>query len=150
MLERVLLAIGPEEDERRLERLAETTVDVVGGSGATVELLHVFTEEEFDRMAAQLDYDFESDATPDEVASRLSSVRNVGDQLAAADVDYAVSGAVGEYGPLIVDEATTHDVDMVVVGGRKQSPAGKAMFGSTSQHVLLNAPCPVVFVKKTD
>ncbi|MFB6121933.1 MAG: universal stress protein [Haloferacaceae archaeon] len=149
-MERVLLAIGPEEDERRLERLASTTADVVQGSGATVELLHVFTEDEFDRMAAQLDYSFESDATPDEVASRLSSVKQIGDRLAAAGVEYAVSGEVGEYGPLIVEAAEGYDADLVVVGGEKQSPAGKAMFGSTAQYVLLNAHCPVVFVKKAD
>lgn len=146
-LETVVLAIGPEEDEARVERMARTAVDVAGPAGATVEVLHVFEEDEFDSMATQLDYNFDEDATPDAVAARLSSVKRIVDQLESAEVEYAVAGALGEYGPLIVREAEDYGADLVVVGGEKQSPTGKALFGSTAQHVLLNAHCPVVFVK---
>jgi thioredoxin reductase (NADPH) len=38
--------------------------------------------------------------------------------------------------------------DVAVVGGTKRSPAGKAMFGDHAQQVLLNAPVPVVYVKR--
>ena len=37
--------------------------------------------------------------------------------------------------------------DLVIVGGRRRSPTGKAVFGSTAQEVMLEAPCPVMFVR---
>lgn len=145
--ETVLLAIGPKEDETRLENLAATVVDLAGPAGATVELLHVFEDDEFEGIMGRLDNEFAPDATPAEVASHLSSIRAIEDRLDAAGIECNVDGAIGNYGPLIVREAENLNSDIVVVGGQKQSPAGKAMFGSTAQHVLLNAHCPVVFVK---
>jgi nucleotide-binding universal stress UspA family protein len=35
----------------------------------------------------------------------------------------------------------------IYIGARKRSKAGKLLTGSTTQHVVLNAPCPVVTVK---
>lgn len=146
-LETALIAIGPEEDTDRLEALASTVVDLAGPADATAELLRVFEDDEFEGIMGRLDNEFASDATPADVAGHLSPIREIGDRLTAAGIECNVDGAIGDYGPLIVREAESLDSDLVVVGGQKQSPAGKAMFGSTAQHVLLNAHCPVVFVK---
>lgn len=53
-------------------------------------------------------------------------------------------GLVGSPGDRIVEYAEKNDVRYIVVGGRKRSPAGKAIFGSVTQKILLNAPCPVI------
>ena len=52
--------------------------------------------------------------------------------------------AIGQPATQVVDYADRHDVSYVVIGGRRRSPVGKALFGSTAQKILLNAPCPVV------
>lgn len=52
-----------------------------------------------------------------------------------------------EAGPDLVDFAKERGIDMLYVGVRRRSKVGKLVFGSTSQYVILNAPCPVVTVK---
>jgi nucleotide-binding universal stress UspA family protein len=43
----------------------------------------------------------------------------------------------------IVDLAERAGIDHIVLGGRKRSPAGKALFGSVTQGVILNTDLPV-------
>lgn len=50
-------------------------------------------------------------------------------------------------GDQIVNFADRKKVSEVIIGARKRSSSGKVLFGSTTQHVVLNAPCPVVTVK---
>ncbi|MFC7156303.1 universal stress protein [Halomarina halobia] len=145
-LESVLLAIG-QGDADRTDALARTVADVAGPAGATVTLAHVFTEAEFAAVTEQLAYDPDGPIDADEVASRHATVRELTSALDDADVEYVIRGAVGPHGERIVALARGTDADLVVVGGRKRTPAGKAVFGSTAQEVMLNSPCPVTFVR---
>jgi nucleotide-binding universal stress UspA family protein len=47
----------------------------------------------------------------------------------------------------LVQFARKHDVDEIIVGVRRRSKVGKLILGSTAQHVILNAHCPVIAVK---
>jgi len=145
-LETILLAVGP-GDADRAETLANAVVDVAGPTGATVVLAHVFTDDEYDEVVGRLDYDPAGEISPDEVAARHATIRELTDRLTDAGVTYQVRGAVGPHGETIVDLATEVDADRVVVGGRTRSPTGKAVFGSTAQKVMLSSPCPVTFVR---
>ena len=141
----VLLAVGS-KDESRLEELAETAASVVDPNGRVV-LLHVFDRERYDTIETQLNIDPDSEVTPDDVSQRSRIVSDVAEQLERASVDYEIRGALGETVESILDEAEGLDADLVVVGGRSRSATGKALFGSTAQRVLLEADCPVTFVK---
>jgi len=55
-------------------------------------------------------------------------------------------GALGEPAPRILNEAEERGSSYIVLGPQKQTPIGKALMGSVSQLVLLNADCTVVFV----
>ena len=68
--------------------------------------------------------------------------------LADIDHDGDVTTAIVDGSPSdeIIDYLDDHDIDQVVIGGRRRSPTGKAVFGSTAQKVTLNAPCPVTIV----
>ncbi|WP_144925406.1 universal stress protein [Halorubrum salsamenti] len=145
-LDTLLLAVGP-GDSDRTDQLARTVVDIAGPGGTTVVLLHVFTQEEYDSATNNLGIDDASEVTADDVARRHGTVRSISKTFEEDGIDYEIRGAIGTHADEIVRLATDTDSDLVVVGGRGRSPAGKAVFGSTAQEVILAAPCPVTLVR---
>ncbi|MEF8852105.1 MAG: universal stress protein [Haloarculaceae archaeon] len=148
-IERVLLAVSSEEEER-IEKIGGFTADVAAPTGAEVTLAHVFASDGYDDLKQRLEFAPDDDVSPDTVAKRSVAVRDLTALLDEADVDYTVRGRTADSGAVggeIVDLAEEADADLVVVGGRKRSPTGKAVFGSTAQEVMLEAPCPVTFVR---
>jgi len=148
-IETILLAVSSEEDER-IEKVGSFTADVSAPTGATVTLAHVFDRSSYDDVKERLEFRPDDDVSPDTVAQRSVAVRDLSSLLDDADVDYEVRGRTADpdaVGAGIVDLAEEVDADLVVVGGRKRSPTGKAVFGSTAQEVMLEAPCPVTFVR---
>ena len=47
----------------------------------------------------------------------------------------------------LVDFATEHEIDEIVIGIKRRSKVGKLLFGSNAQYIIIKAPCPVVTVK---
>jgi nucleotide-binding universal stress UspA family protein len=60
--------------------------------------------------------------------------------------DVVLQGRVGEPVTEILAEADRRDAQYVVVGCRKRTPVGKAVFGSATQSILLNTDRPIVAV----
>lgn len=54
---------------------------------------------------------------------------------------------VPDVGSEVVRVADERGAELVVVGVRHRSPVGKALMGSVSQRVILDARCPVLAVK---
>jgi nucleotide-binding universal stress UspA family protein len=50
-------------------------------------------------------------------------------------------------GEELVEFARKNRIDQILIGIKRKSKAGKFLFGSTAQYVILNAPCPVVTLK---
>ncbi|SFT01620.1 universal stress protein [Halostagnicola kamekurae] len=126
--------------------LLETVRDLARSTGATVVLGRSYDEADYEETVAGLDFD--GQPSPDDVARRSESVRELATDLEAADIPVEARGAVGEIGPELVSLADAADTDLLVIQGRSRSPAGKAIFGSTAQTVILNATCPVTFVSE--
>jgi nucleotide-binding universal stress UspA family protein len=68
----------------------------------------------------------------------------------ACDLPYKVDLLIDTTtaGEQIVGFAEQIKADMVVLGLRRRSMAGKALFGSNSQHIIMNAPCPVLTIRR--
>lgn len=138
-IETVLLALSDRADHDELVALA---VDIAEPRGATVVIARVYDEETHAATGQELNI-----SSPDELAARDTAVADVLARLEEADVSTAVRVAVGDRGHSFVELAERSAADLVLIQGDKRSPAGKAVFGSVSQEVLLNAPCPVTFLR---
>jgi nucleotide-binding universal stress UspA family protein len=53
----------------------------------------------------------------------------------------------GDPGDQIVSAAEAEHVDMVLVGSHGRGAVGRLFLGSVSEHVVRNAPCPVLVVR---
>jgi nucleotide-binding universal stress UspA family protein len=124
----VVLAV--DDDEERAELQAERLTDLDWApDGLQVTILHVFTRN-------------------DEGASitQYAPARAARDHLEAAGVEVTLDERSGDPGTQVVEYAEEDvDADVISVAGRKRSPAGKAVFGSVSQTVMLDAEIPVFF-----
>ncbi|MEF8788877.1 MAG: universal stress protein [Haloarculaceae archaeon] len=145
-VKKLLLPVGG-TDTDRTDDLVGTVAGVAEPGETTVGLLHVFDREDYAELREAMNVDPDSEVTPASVAGRRTSVRTLRSALEERGFDVVVLGALGDRADRIVREAGDWSADLVVVGGRKRSPAGKAVFGSVAQEVMMNAPCPVTFVR---
>ncbi|QRV13933.1 universal stress protein [Haloterrigena salifodinae] len=99
-------------------------------------ILFVFTDENEDLPAEIERY---------KSASRVASVRRARERLKEAGVDITVLEGSGEIeADDVLEAADERDADAIVLGGRRRSPVGKAVFGSLTQSVILTSDRPVV------
>ncbi|MEF8780551.1 MAG: universal stress protein [Haloferacaceae archaeon] len=146
-IDTVLLAVGPDEGDPT-DRLIEETVELAEPTDATVVIAHVLERDTYEELATKLGFDPDREEVfPTEVVRRDALVRRIAEELEAAGIATEVRGAVGDRGEEIVRLAADVGADSVVVGGRRRSPTGKAVFGSVAQDVMLSSPCPVTFVR---
>jgi nucleotide-binding universal stress UspA family protein len=141
----LLLPLG-RTDEARIDHLVDTTLNVAD-EGTTVYLLHVFERKEYESLRTALDATPQSEVSPTTVARKRDVVKRTVARLQDAGLEPVVVGALGDRADAILREAARADVDMILVGGRRRSPTGKALFGSVAQEVMMNADVPVTFVR---
>jgi nucleotide-binding universal stress UspA family protein len=75
---------------------------------------------------------------------RVATVRDARDALAADGYEVEILEASAPPAEGILNLAADVEADLIVMGGRKRSPAGKALFGSATQAVVLDSDVPVV------
>ena len=86
----------------------------------------------------------ERDAAAKELEGIAESIRAAG----ASQVDIAVEE--GTPGQAIVDTAVREGCDLIVMATHGRSGLKRAVLGSVADHVLRQAPCPVLLCRSTD
>jgi nucleotide-binding universal stress UspA family protein len=147
--DRILLAVGP-DDRDSLDSLVDATVELADPATSVVHLLYVFPRADYEAVVEEMGLDSTTGGLgADEVAERHESVREPVNRLETLGIDYEINGVSGgNLADHVVRRVEQKDAGVVVIGGTRRSPAGKAMFGDRAQQILLNAPVPVLFVKR--
>lgn len=124
----VVLAVDDDEERAALQAERITELDWAP-DGVEVTVIHVFTE---NREGASV--------------SQFGPAREARDILEAAGIEVTLDERSGDPETRIVRYAEEEkSADLICVAGRKRSPAGKAVFGSVSQGVMLNTDLSVLF-----
>ena len=136
------MILAAAKDNERGDAVVEQGYDLAQAYGVDLEVLTVMPQEAFEeRWRSENDYYTDKAA---EDAARLA--RNVVNRTLSDAKGVTVNGRVGEPVTEILEEANHIDAKYIVISGRKRSPAGKALFGSTTQSLLLSADRPIVAV----
>ncbi|MFB6194359.1 MAG: universal stress protein [Halobaculum sp.] len=122
---RILLPV--DDDETRAQRQAGFVTELpVDPAETHVTVTHAL--------------DAEERGAPTEVQDprRIRTVKIAVEALEDAGIETSVRETANPPAEGIVRLAEEIDADQIVMGGRKRSPAGKALFGSVTQSVLLD------------
>ncbi|GGM61818.1 nucleotide-binding universal stress UspA family protein [Halarchaeum rubridurum] len=118
----------PLDDPDRADKQIESILDMpLETETVRVTLLHVFTDNPEGASVGQIE-----------------SVHEAQDLLTDAGVETNLIERSGDPSTEIVEAARDLDADLIALAGRSRSPTGKAVFGSTTQRVILEAERPVV------
>jgi nucleotide-binding universal stress UspA family protein len=119
--------LGIDQSTTRATAQAETVIDLFDTADLTAILLHDFVDNPEGASVTQVE-----------------SIHRAQEVLESADVTVELREGSGDPAESIVSVAQDLDVDAICVAGRKRSPAGKVLFGSVSQAVILNTERPVL------
>lgn len=141
----ILAAVNETANARRVASVGH---DLATAHGEPLVALHVIPDVEGDaHLEAMAERAGLEPATYDrERESAARFARSVVEDVAPDAGAVEAVGRVGVPAECIVETAAEYDARYVVVGGRRRSPVGKAIFGSTTQTVLLESDVPVVTV----
>lgn len=137
------MIVAAVDKSERSQDIVEEAAAIAQAFDEPLHIVHVMSRSEFVKLERD-NVDLEGEAVSlDEVRAGAASVA---EDAGREEIEYEAIGLIGKAGEEIVRYASNNEADYIVVAPGRRSPAGKAMFGSVAQSVILNAECPVVAV----
>ncbi|SFB87513.1 Nucleotide-binding universal stress protein, UspA family [Halobiforma haloterrestris] len=143
-----MVILAAVDESERAKDVAETAYDLAAAYDDTLVPFHAIPNEEYTAHKESLE------GIPGMQGLSISQEEDSAKEFARKivlesvdDVDLdriQPEGRVGDVTESILSRAESLEPRYLVIGGRRLSPTGKALFGNTTQQVLLNADCPVV------
>lgn len=144
----ILVVVDGDKDIEDVEETVTVAANLTEKYGDELVALNVTSKDEF--LKEQQGKTSIADVEPkpieryeNEAAARA---REIVEQILDGSTDVTYMGRVADPADGIVETGRNVDARFIVIGARRQSPVGKAIFGSTTQSVLLTADRPVVTV----
>lgn len=139
MYENVLV---PTDGSEQAAKAIPHALDLARTYGATVHALCVVNRAATHQLSPTR-AETTMEAMVEEAERATTEIEDEMDEAGVECVPVVVEGAPDE---TILDYVEGNEIDIVVIGGRKRSPAGKLLFGSVTQSVVLHAGVPVTVV----
>lgn len=141
-MNRALVVVEPTDRGRDLIELAG---DIAAGTGTELILVRVVNEDEYEgniqRKAQTSMGDVES---VEEVMSEAETVaEELGEELLPDEVTFTTEALFGNLPEDLLERVQELECDHIFITGNRRSPTGKALFGDTTQAILLNFDGPV-------
>ncbi|MCO8268032.1 universal stress protein [Haloferax sp. AB510] len=137
-MERVLAVVDPSETSKKVVREAGSVAEQMD---AEMVLIHVTTEDEYKVRRGTMGTLLNSSRSythDDAREGAMKFAQDLGREvLADFEVEYRAVGSLGDKATEVLDAAVENECDHIFLSGRQRSPAGKAIFGDTTQRVIL-------------
>lgn len=126
----------------RAGKIVEEAAELAEAFDDELHVVHVLNQAEFVELER-------TSVEESGQAIEMDRIREIASDIAAEAADgvtedFTPVGLVGDASDEIVRYSNDQDARYIVISGRKRSPVGKALFGSVTQSVLLDAERPVV------
>jgi len=146
----IVAAVDDDSDSSQTLTVAK---DLADKYDTELVVLHVLPQDLFKERQSNI-----SNQPRTDVTYTLEDGEEDAEEVAASVAEAALgsldgvetAGRVGTAAKEILQYAGDVDSEYLVIGGRKQSPVGKAIFGSTTQSILLQSDRPVTVVMPKD
>lgn len=142
-----MVVIAAVDKSERTDVIVEQGRKLAKAFSTELQVIHVLNRSEL-RELERVTFDKTGEAV------EMERVKEVAANIARESVEdifpeAEAVGLVGDPAQAITDYTQDQDAEYVVIGGRKRSPVGKALFGSVTQSILLNVNQPVVTVMQS-
>jgi nucleotide-binding universal stress UspA family protein len=85
----------------------------------------------------------------EDVVASDRELETIDEMLSKEGINYSIHNFVRGNSPAedIVQAAKDYDGQLIVIGLRQRTSAGKFLLGSNAHDILMNAPCPVLTIR---